>query len=117
MKALCKHNQSGFCKIGEKSCSKRHNNEICSRNKNCEESSCEKRHPKVCKYFAMNQACKFNQQCAYLHTENKIEVKFDEIEKEIVSMKEEIKHLATNVKEMVEKVGKFLELKTLYYHM
>ena len=113
MKALCKHNQSGFCKIGEKNCSKRHNNEICSRNNTCDDPSCEKRHPKICKYFVMNHACKFNQQCAYLHIENKTDVKLKELEKEIVSMKEEIQDLATSVKKMVEKVGKVLEIKSI----
>ena len=108
MGPICKHNQSGFCKLGEKKCPMIHNNETCPR-ASCENASCEKRHPKICKYFALNNTCKFNKKCTYLHIENKTNVKLEIIEKEIVAMKDDIKKLTNIVKDMTVKLQEVID--------
>ena len=62
---LCKHNQIGFCKFGDK-CHRAHNNETCPE-AGCQEVNWEKRHPMMCKYFASNGRCRFKENCAYAH--------------------------------------------------
>ena len=62
---VCKYNQKGFCKFGDK-CYKRHVIEICRRS-DCSDQTCEYRHPQMCRYFIFNRSCKFQESCAYLH--------------------------------------------------
>jgi hypothetical protein len=64
---VCKHFQTGYCKFGSKGCRKQHIEEICSTPK-CSSKSCDKRHPKNCKYFSFQQVCKFGDQCLYKHS-------------------------------------------------
>ena len=54
---VCKHFKFGFCKFGEK-CHKQHLKETCQ-TKDCHVKTCNKRHPRICKYFTVNQLCKF----------------------------------------------------------
>ena len=62
---VCKHFQTGFCKFGERCC-KRHVKETCKA-KDCKKT-CSLRHPKPCKYFALNKFCKFGEACCYQHS-------------------------------------------------
>ena len=50
---VCKHFKYGFCKFGEK-CNKQHLKEICQ-TEDCNLKTCSKRHPKICKFFSVNQ--------------------------------------------------------------
>ena len=45
---ICKYNQSGFCKFGER-CNQMHINTVCNK-LTCSKSLCNERHPKVCKF-------------------------------------------------------------------
>ena len=63
--SFCKHFKFGYCKFGEK-CLKRHLKETCQTN-DCNSKSCNKRHPKICKFFSLNQVCKFGDACCYKH--------------------------------------------------
>ena len=92
---VCKYFQSGFCKFQEH-CRKQHVKELCETDK-CTSKVCIKRHPKVCKYFKTQNACKFNELCAYQHT----------ITTETSTMEElvnKINTLANTVKVMSEKI-------------
>ena len=62
---VCKHYQTGFCKFAEK-CKWRHKKEICQVTQ-CSSKECRKRHPKLCKFFALNNFCKFGDLCCYKH--------------------------------------------------
>ena len=62
---VCKHFQTGFCKFAE-NCKWRHEKEICQITR-CSSKACRKRHPKLCKFFALNNFCKFEDLCCYKH--------------------------------------------------
>ena len=62
---VCKHFKFGFCKFGEK-CRKQHLKETCQ-TYDCQVKTCNKRHPRICKYFSVNQICKFGDTCCYKH--------------------------------------------------
>ena len=66
--SLCKHFKFGYCKFGEK-CQKRHLKETCQTS-DCNSKNCNKRHPKICKFFSLNQVCKFGDACCYKHKLN-----------------------------------------------
>ena len=99
MSALCKHNQSGFCKLGETNCPKKHVTEICSRN-TCVDKACEK----ICKYYVQNGFCKFNKPCAYTHKESEFNVRLVKLEKEIGTLKYEIQKLIKVLQDMAKMV-------------
>ena len=65
---ICKHNQRGFCKFGDR-CRNRHRNEICG-SEYCVIENCELRHPLKCRFFILNASCKFLENCAYTHEES-----------------------------------------------
>ena len=62
---VCKFNKFGYCRYGN-SCQHRHIDIICDIN-SCEILSCEKRHPKKCRYWQDYGRCKFGSYCSYLH--------------------------------------------------
>ena len=68
-KPLCSFNRFGYCKF-DKDCKHRHVNVICV-NVNCEESSCEKRHPKICFKLRDYGRCRFGGECKYDHSKPK----------------------------------------------
>ena len=65
MEQVCRHFQCGYCKFGE-TCRKYHMKEICP-TEGCTNKSCLKRHPKMCKFFIIQQRCKFGEKCSYKH--------------------------------------------------
>ena len=66
--SICKYNKFGFCKFLT-SCRNYHVNEKCQEI-SCENRTCLKRHPKICKYFELYNRCKFGEYCAFEHREN-----------------------------------------------
>ena len=95
---VCRRNKYGYCKYGE-TCHFRHEKEICIQN-NCNIFDCERRHPKVCKWYLEYGRCKFSSYCKFRHTNiknfeeivNKIELnakKLAEIDKRIVNFEKE----------------------------
>ena len=48
-KEVCKHNQTGFCKYGERCC-KQHVNIKCNQDE-CKDKLCTRRHPRLCKFM------------------------------------------------------------------
>ena len=95
---VCKHFQTGFCKFAEK-CKRRHEKEICQVT-HCSSKTCKKRHPKICKFFTLNQFCKFGDLCCYKHSTAEshniphlftaLQTKVDEMEQLIKSLQNEI---------------------------
>ena len=58
-------NKFGFCKW-EANCKKIHLDEICLLEE-CESRKCNKRHPRLCKYFSERGFCKYGSNCRFDH--------------------------------------------------
>ena len=90
---VCNHFKFGHCRFMEK-CTKKHINEVCNI-ADCNTSSCDKRHPKICRYFVHFNRCKFGSFCNYLHMPplatvlKSQEVKIRSLETELLQMKQE----------------------------
>ena len=54
----------------------------------CEIQNCDKRHPKICKYFRDYRRCKFTVGCKYKHENN--QEKINNLEKEMDKQKEKL---------------------------
>ena len=81
---VCKYQKFGFCKFRD-SCKNKHLVEKCESLSACVNiKSCLKRHPRVCKSYALEKFCKFEAGCAYNHkAENlnkKVNMKVSELE-------------------------------------
>ena len=81
--AICYKNKLGYCKYKEK-CFYRHVTLVCDDVK-CNVFQCEKRHPKICKYYRDFRRCKFTVGCKYKH-ENQYEI-FEQFEKKLEELK------------------------------
>ena len=65
-KPLCSFNKFGYCRF-DKDCRFRHVDVKCV-NKNCEDTSCDKRHPKICFKLRDYGRCRFGNECKYNHS-------------------------------------------------
>ena len=99
----CKHYQRGYCKY-QQQCRSLHVMETCE-NKECSDSSCTLRHPRICNFFLFRGFCKFGDKCAYLH-----ENKFTVLDSKIVKLEMEIK----KVTEAIENLNKKQDLVSLH---
>ena len=119
---ICRYNKFGFCKFGE-FCRKRHISEKCIES-SCEISSCNFRHPKICKYFREFRRCKFGEYCYFDHKEsgsellekrvNDLIIKVEKLEKKLEE--KESNQLASHsdfytLEKKIEKIDKLLEEK------
>ena len=91
---ICLHHHYGHCKYGIH-CRNQHVEETCE-NYPCPTKTCNKRHPKICRYFSLTGACKFNKNCSFLHRHRE-NTKIDDLEKDVKKLKEEIEALTTEV--------------------
>ena len=73
---ICYKNKFGYCKYSER-CFQRQVTLVCDDAK-CEVFKCEKRHPKICRYYRDFRRCKFTVGCKYKH-ENQSIKKLDEL--------------------------------------
>ena len=110
---ICKHNQRGFCKYGER-CRMRHINEICSK-ESCK-GGCNLRHPPRCRYFVLNGVCKFSSSCAYRHDDSPEKLKIEQLEKDLKDAMERFKVLEKvvedfSIKLIEEKIEPAVRLK------
>ena len=62
---VCRHFKFGYCKY-KNTCRLHHVQEVCD-SKSCDVESCNKRHPKVCRYWREYGRCKFSEFCSYRH--------------------------------------------------
>ena len=68
---ICLKNKFGFCKYSER-CFYQHVSTVCDDYK-CDVYKCEKRHPRICRYYRDFQRCKFTVVCKFKR-ENQYEV-------------------------------------------
>ena len=118
---ICLYFKFGHCKFGEQ-CRRQHVKETCSQER-CDLSSCQRRHPKKCKYFFHYGRCKFDDSCSYSHEvvtkdnqvckaaleDLEVKVKFQEDsiqehKNEIKDMKAQILHLEKENIEIKQKL-------------
>ena len=102
MQTVCKHNQTGYCKFGQK-CHRHHIDTICKNEGSCSEPSCNFHHRNQCRYFNVGKKCKFTN-CAYLHKKPGSDVKIELLETEVNSLKEKILELSNNMSEIMAKI-------------
>ena len=82
--AVCFKNKFGYCRYSD-SCRFKHVTIVCDDGQ-CEIQNCEKRHPKICRYYRDYRRCKFTVGCKYKHENpndmfNKLEKELDKIKK------------------------------------
>ena len=97
---VCFHNKYGYCKFKEE-CRRRHVNTICE-NKSYEVSTCNSRHPRLCKYYIQYGRCKFNP-CAFLHFERDDSI--DNLKKENEVISENIRKIDKEIQELNDKLA------------
>ena len=101
----CKHFQTGFCKFREQ-CRKNHIIEMCQ-TEQCASESCNKRHPKLCKYFST--FCKFGDNCCYKHVTPKSNTVTDttHIVSQLKSLGEQIKIMSNTIINLEKEISTF----------
>ena len=105
---ICRHFKFGYCRFGI-NCHYRHNKVKCV-DETCDSFSCDKRHPKECKYWKWFGMCKFGSYCQYKHSRNKCEI----MEEEIKALKEQIKNLenvVTGLSKILQSLKQHVEIK------
>ena len=68
----CRYYNRGFCKFQDE-CNFDHPSTICHillQNGKCYLRQCPDRHPKICRYWQMEEGCRRSQYCTYLHQHN-----------------------------------------------
>ena len=105
---VCFNYKFGFCKFNER-CKFRHVTLVCE-DENCDISKCEKRHPKICKFYRDYKRCKFTVGCMYKH-ENQFEL-FEKIEKKLEKIK--CNHSDNDIRKISEDVeGKYKKMESI----
>ena len=117
---LCHYYQNGFCKYRHQ-CVKKHVDVICPSYPSCQNTECDKRHPRPCRMFSRFGNCKF-EKCAYIHDSDSGKYSnIEELKNEIVELKKSVKKLSENsqseakIKTLEEEVNILkLEIKRLF---
>ena len=98
---ICLHHKYGHCKYGVH-CRNQHISETCT-DSPCITTMCRKRHPKLCRFFAIFGSCKFNESCSYLHKHERNEEN-EKLKKEIKKLKDDIVLLTTEVNKLKQDI-------------
>ena len=104
---VCRFFKFGFCKF-KLQCRYKHVTEVCD-DKKCIPKTCQKRHPRMCKYFVNYGSCKLGTTCAYAHKTQRneeigrLEQKLEELTKIINGKDDVIKNLASKIEDLVKK--------------
>lgn len=110
---VCNYQKYGFCKF-KTNCKNEHLEEECQDHSTCVSIKiCKRRHPRMCKRYALEKFCRFGSDCAYYHQvqstlvskndNSEIESKVIELKKIVKEMSEKILQLETKVQEIEEK--------------
>ena len=105
---VCRFYKFGYCKF-KTSCKFKHVTVVCDDDKCNNQHTCQKRHPRVCKYFINFGRCKLGSACAYAHqtrgkVENgRLEQKLDELMKTINKKDEVIRNLSNKIEDLIQK--------------
>ena len=106
--AICFKNKFGYCKYSD-NCRYKHVTLVCEDGQ-CDIQKCEKRHPKICKYFRDFRRCKFTVGCRYKH-ENQNEL-FEKLKKKIENLEQNMVENANNTDtNKIEQKFKEMEMK------
>ena len=103
---VCRFFKFGFCKF-KLQCRNKHVTEVCDDQK-CNQKSCQKRHPRMCKYYANFGNCKLGTTCAYAHKiQTNVEIgrfeqKLEELTKIINGKDDVIRNLASKIEDLVK---------------
>ena len=90
---VCKYGKFGFCKF-KKRCKRRHFTEVCENLSRCTKiNECEKRHPKTCRRFTVENECWFKNDCAYSHMESREVPEKNELKEKVEILKKTINYL------------------------
>ena len=111
---VCKYFQTGYFKF-RVNWRKHHVIEICPE-EHCNKRKCDKRHPKACKHFSTQLACRLGNKCCYKHVTppNKsdttgLEIKISQLEDCIKNMSAQIINLERNIEAIKKSLAnKFL---------
>ena len=107
-KSLCLFNKFGFCRYQDL-CRSQHVNEICAE-KSCEIEKCQKRHPKLCRFFRDYGRCKFNSYCKFKHAISepnvlsKLQQQISTMESIIDKLQQENNNLSSRIMELEQKL-------------
>ena len=104
VKSICLFDKFGHCKFGD-ICRLEHLRSICG-NSACNINTCEKRHPRECKYWNEYKRCRFGDYCSFKHkSEDVCNPKETNVENELATLKAKIEELEIiiNEKEVFEK--------------
>ena len=99
---MCKHFQCGFCKFGE-NYQKQHIKDICLI-QSCTSKSCVKRRPKNCKYFSIQQSCKFGDHFAYKHNPNSDKSENKKYLDKIIALEDSVEFMKAQISNLTEEV-------------
>ena len=111
---VCRYHKFGYCKF-KTSCKFKHVTVVCDDDRCKNQHACQKRHPRVCKYFINFGSCKLGSACAYAHQTRRkvengmIEQKLDELMKIIKEKDEVIDDLVVKNKEKDDIIKKLME--------
>ena len=101
----CKFNKFGFCRYQDK-CQNLHFNKVCVV-KDCEIENCEKRHPRIFRFYREYGRCKFGGYCKYSHDRSRdlsCEKEFRELKQKIQALENMIACLDFDKNELVAKI-------------
>ena len=114
MAAVCQFHQHGHCKFADK-CDKIHTNATCD-SFPCQDYECPKRHPRMCKYYALYGRCVYAERCSFLHFRfsggeqtashgvQAIEQEVYELREEVQNLRAEVKHMLSLIKDLKEEI-------------
>ena len=108
---ICRYNKFGHCKY-RSSCRNIHIEILCNI-QNCKISSCEMRHPIMCKYFLQYGRCKFDP-CSYRHERvetqkiKDLEDRVQHYEKKLQDLEFKLEEKSVEIEDLNSKVEKLL---------
>ena len=98
---VCKYEKFGFCKE-RNSCSRYHPTALCDKD-SCDVTSCNKRHPMVCRNFTKGE-CRFGSACKFDHRKQRnvkdLEDKFEKLEREMNNLKQRVDDKDATIKNL-----------------
>jgi hypothetical protein len=114
MAAICRYHQHSHCKFADK-CVKTHTSATCD-SFPCQDRECPKRHPRMCKNYAMYGRCVYAERCSFLHFSfsggeqtaghgvHAIEQEVYELREEVKNLREDVNHMLGLVKDLKEEI-------------
>ena len=99
IREVCLFDKFSYCKNGV-TCSRVHLKEVCLK-RECDYRKCNKRHPRLCRFFRENGFCKFGTSCRSSH---RVPKEIEENNKKIESLEEVTKKLSKQVADQDDEI-------------